>query len=80
MAKNISVSDEVYKILNQLKLGNESFSEVIKKLLPQKSMLSDIAGTETFSYQEWNKIQDAFQDQRALDNERMKKLLERMAD
>ena len=44
MAKNISVSDEVYKILNQLKLGNESFSEVIKKLLPQKSMLSDIAG------------------------------------
>ena len=80
MAKNIAVSDDVYKILNQLKLGNESFSAVIKKLLPQKSMLSDIAGTKTFSYQEWSKIQNAFQDQRALDNERMKKLLERMVD
>ncbi len=74
------MSDEVYKVLNQLKLGNESFSDVIKRLLPPKSMLSDIAGTRTFSYQEWSKVQNAFKDQRALDDERMKKLLERMVD
>ena len=80
MAKNIAVSDEVYKVLNQLKLGNESFTDVIKRLLPPKSMLSDIAGTRTFSYQEWSEVQDAFKEQRALDNERMKKLLERMVD
>lgn len=80
MAKNIAVSDEVYKVLKQLKLGNESFSDVIKRLLPPKSMLSDIAGTKTFSYQEWSKVQSAFKDQRALDDERMKKLLGRMVD
>lgn len=80
MAKNIAVSDEVYKVLNQLKLGNESFTDVIKRLLPPKSMLSDIAGTRTFSYQEWSEVQNAFKEQRALDNERMKKLLERMVD
>ena len=80
MAKNIAVTDEVYKVLNQLKLENESFSDVIKRLLPPRSMLSDIAGTKTFSYQEWSQIQDAFKDQRALDDERMKKLLKRMAD
>jgi len=80
MAKNIAVTDEVYKVLNQLKLGNESFSDVIKRLLPPRSMLSDIAGTKTFSYQEWSQIQDAFKDQRALDDERMKKLLKRMTD
>lgn len=80
MAKNIAVSNEVYKILNQLKLGNESFSAVIKRLLPPKSMLSDIAGKKTFSYQEWSRVQNAFKDQRALDNERMKKLLRRMGD
>ena len=80
MAKNIAVTDDVYKVLNQLKLENESFSDVIKRLLPPKSMLSDIAGTKTFSYQEWSQIQDAFKDQRALDDERMKKLLKRMAD
>jgi len=80
LAKNIAVSDEVYKILNQLKLGNESFSDVIKRLLPPKSMLSDIAGTKTFSYSEWKKVQRAFKDQKALDDERMKKLIERMVD
>ena len=80
MAKNIAVTDDVYKVLNQLKLENESFSDVIKRLLPPKSMLSDIAGTKTFSYQEWSQIQDAFKDQIALDDERMKKLLKRMAD
>ncbi|MFX0206419.1 MAG: antitoxin VapB family protein, partial [Candidatus Hodarchaeota archaeon] len=37
MAKNIAVSDEVYKLLSQLKLDNESFSGVIKRLLPPKS-------------------------------------------
>ena len=80
MAKNIAVTDDVYKVLNQLKLENESFSDVIKRLLPPKSMLSDIAGTKTFSYQEWSQIQDAFKDQRALDDDRMKQLLRRMAD
>ncbi|MHA1444376.1 MAG: antitoxin VapB family protein [Candidatus Hodarchaeales archaeon] len=80
MAKNIAVSNEIYKVLSQLKLGKESFSDVIKRLLPPKSMLSDIAGTKTFSYQEWSEIQSAFQDQRALDFERTKKLLEKMVD
>jgi predicted CopG family antitoxin len=80
MAKNIAVSDEVYKLLSQLKLDNESFSDVIKRLLPPKSMLSDIAGKKTFSYQDWNTIQKAFKDQRALDDERMKTLLKRMGD
>ena len=78
MAKTIAVSDEIYRLLNQLKLKNESFTDVIKRLLPPKSNLSEIAGTKTFTRDEWSKVQEVFSNQDTSDRERIKMLLNRI--
>jgi predicted CopG family antitoxin len=78
MSKNIAVSDDVYESLNRLKLENESFSEVIRRLLEKKALLSDIAGTKTFSFNEWAEIKIAFSNQDDFDTKRKKALLEKL--
>ena len=75
MAKNIAVSDDIYESLMRLKRENESFSEVIRKLLAQKGLLSEIAGSRTFSLEEWSDIKSAFSNQREIDEKRKKDLL-----
>lgn len=75
MAKNVSLSDDVYETLFLLKKKNESFSDVIRRLLPPKGMLHDLAGRKTFSYEEWETVSKAFQTQQSHDNERKKQLL-----
>ena len=42
MTKNISLSNEAYKLLKNIKIKNESFSEVIKRLLNSKGNLSEL--------------------------------------
>ncbi len=44
MVKVISVSDDVYETLKSLKRGNESFSDVIRRLI-KKSSISKFSGT-----------------------------------
>ncbi len=78
MAKTIAVSDEVYRLLSQLKLRNESFTDVIKRLLPPKNNLSDIAGNRTFTREEWSIVQEVFSNQDTSDRERKKMLLNRI--
>lgn len=75
MAKNIAVSDDIYESLMRLKRENESFSEVIRKLLAQKGLLSEIAGSRTFSLEEWSDVKSAFSNQREIDEKRKKDLL-----
>ncbi|WP_457590280.1 antitoxin VapB family protein [Geoglobus sp.] len=41
MAKNIAVSDDVYEMLSRIKMRNESFSDVIRRLIRQRN-ISDI--------------------------------------
>ncbi|MHA1363392.1 MAG: antitoxin VapB family protein [Candidatus Freyarchaeota archaeon] len=36
MTKTISLSDEAYKLLKSIKRNNESFSDVIKRLVGKK--------------------------------------------
>ena len=41
MVKTISLSDEAYNLLKSIKRKNESFSDVIKRLVGCKGRLSD---------------------------------------
>lgn len=78
MAKNIAVSDEIYDILSRMKKEKESFSDVIRRLIPSKTMLQDLIGRKTFSVQEWSQVEEAFRDQNELDKERKENLLNRI--
>ncbi|MCS4541547.1 MAG: hypothetical protein HY929_04385 [Euryarchaeota archaeon] len=42
MTKTISLSDDAYKLLRNMKLKDESFSDVIKRLTKKKATLSEI--------------------------------------
>jgi predicted CopG family antitoxin len=44
MARNISLSEEAYEKLSQIKRNHESFSDVILRLLSQKKSLTEVAG------------------------------------
>ncbi len=44
MAKNIAVADDVYELLVKEKRGEESFSDVIRRLASRRGHLSDMAG------------------------------------
>lgn len=44
MAKNISLSDEAYKKLSLEKRPDESFSDVVLRLLPKRRNIKDVIG------------------------------------
>jgi len=50
-SKSIFITEDVYKQLNKCRLKNESFSQVIKRLLESNSDIMDLAGA-------WKKIPD----------------------
>lgn len=78
MARNIAVADDVYTTLKRLKRENESFSDVIRRLLGKGAMLQDLAGRKTFSTEEWKEVQKVFENQKAIDSDRRRRLLEEM--
>ncbi|MEM0313905.1 MAG: antitoxin VapB family protein [Candidatus Bathyarchaeia archaeon] len=75
MAKTIAVSDDVYELLVKAKLPNESFSDVIRRAIKKGMKISDIAGSRTISGDEWKEVLKAFELQRKIDEEKMRKLL-----
>ena len=50
-SKSIFITEDVYKQLNKCHLKNESFSQVIKRLLESNSDIMDLAGA-------WKRIPD----------------------
>ena len=79
MAKNIAISNDVYKNLSKLKRKNESFSDVIKRLLNHVT-LAEIAGTQTYTEEDWQKVKNAFKKQEELDHERKRALIKQMME
>ncbi len=79
MAKNIAISDDIYQSLSKIKRPNESFSDVIRRLLPGKSMLQDLIGRKTFTQEEWSDVKQAFAPQQQLDDVRKKSLLNKVS-
>lgn len=63
-SKTISVDDEAYALLKSAKLGDESFSDVVKRALsPSRPKLSDLAGI--LSPAEGRKVGRAVREMRA---------------
>ena len=54
MTKTISLSDEAYKLLKSIKRNNESFSDVIKRLVGKKGKLVEVPDL----YPELSDVQD----------------------
>ena len=70
MTKTISLSDEAYILLKNMKIGQESFSEVIKRLSKSKGKLGEIL----YLYPELancDEIEQTFQDLRREMDERL---------
>lgn len=79
MAKNIALSDEIYGALAKIKRNPESFSDVIKRLLPKNTMLQDLIGRNTFTIKEWKKVEDAFSSQEKLHEQRRDAILKKIS-
>ena len=75
MAKNIALADDVYKELKRLKRKDESFSELIRRLIKTRGMISDLAGSATLSSEEWMKLKELKEVQALQDNERSTSLI-----
>jgi len=75
MAKNIAVADDVYKELKRLKRRDESFSELLRRLIKTRGAISDLAGSATMSSEEWMNLKEMSKEQEALDEERSQALL-----
>jgi predicted CopG family antitoxin len=80
MAKNIAVADDVYKELKRLKRRDESFSELLRRLIKTRGMISDLAGSATMSSEEWMKLKELKTEQAALDKERSLSLLSQQTE
>ena len=72
MAKTIAVSDEIYELLSRAKMKDESFSDVIRRLLKRKN-LTEVP--KVFDEKEWARVAEAFEKQRELDVVRRKEML-----
>jgi predicted CopG family antitoxin len=72
MAKTIAVSDEIYELLLRAKMKDESFSDVIRRLLKRKD-LTEVP--KVFDEEEWAKVAKAFEKQTELDAARRKEML-----
>ena len=80
MAKNIAVADDVYKELKRMKRRDESFSELLRRLIKTRGMISDLAGTATLTSEEWMKMKELSKEQAALDEERSGTLLSQQTE
>ncbi len=75
MAKNVALADDVYSDLKRLKRKDESFSDVIRRLLRTRGTIADLAGSETLSLEEWLKMKRLKEEQAETDEKRADVLL-----
>jgi predicted CopG family antitoxin len=80
VAKNIAVADDVYKALKHLKRSDESFSELLRRLIKTRGMISDLAGSATLTSEEWMKLKELNKEQAALDEDRSLSLLSQQTE
>jgi len=75
MAKNIALADDVYKDLKRLKRENESFSDVIRRLMKNRGEIADLAGSATLSLDEWLEMKKLKEEQAKEDQKRAEALI-----
>ncbi len=75
MAKNIALAEDVYRDLKRMKKKDESFSDLIRRLMKTRGLISDIAGTATLSTEEWLEVKRLREEQTMADKNRAESLL-----
>lgn len=75
MAKNIALAEDVYRDLKRMKREDESFSDLIRRLMKTRGVISDLAGTATLSTEEWLELNKLRAKQDAADKKRKELLL-----
>lgn len=75
MAKNIALADDVYRNLKRLKRENESFSDVIRRLMKNRGEIADLAGSATLSLDEWLEMKKLKEEQAKEDQKRAEALI-----
>jgi len=75
MAKNIALAEDVYKDLKRMKRLDESFSDVVRRLIRTRGTISDLAGTETLSTEEWIEMKSLKTKQASVDKTRGESLI-----
>jgi predicted CopG family antitoxin len=67
-SKNISITEDVYKLLTRMKLKDESFSQTIRRLA-KRSRLSEYAGLwSDIPEAEFNEIREGIEQAKGLSN------------
>ncbi len=56
MAKNVSIADDVYMALKRRKRENESFTDLIRRLMEARPAIADVMGKELLTEQDWKII------------------------
>lgn len=75
MAKNVALADDVYNDIKRLKRRDESFSDVIRRLIKTRGMISDIAGSATLSLEEWMEMKKLKEEQALTDKKKAESML-----
>lgn len=77
--KTIAVDEEAYRLLRREKKGEESFSDVVKRLARRPRSILEFAGAwKKMPPEDLRRIEEAFRKGRQLDLERQERLLKRM--
>lgn len=77
MARNIAVADDVYEQLKMLKRKEESFSELLRRLLRVRRQISNLAGSATLTVEQWAQMHEIREKQAMQDESRRKRIIER---
>ncbi len=56
MAKNVSIADDVYLALKRRKRQNESFTDLIRRLMEARPAIADVMGKELLTQDDWRTI------------------------
>jgi predicted CopG family antitoxin len=76
--KTLAVDREAYALLAKAKHQGETFSDVVKRSVRPRRLLTDFAGTwEDMDPKEWARIRATIIEGRRLDTERQKRVLSR---
>ncbi len=67
MAKNIALADDVYRDLKCMKRNDEIFSDLVRRLIRTRGMISTLAGTATLSTEVWLEVKKLKVEQAAAD-------------
>ena len=75
MAKNIALAEDVYRDLKRMKRKDESFSDLIRRLMKTRGTISDLAGSATLNTEEWLDMKQLREEQTKSDERRAETLL-----